>query len=205
MTTSLFTTPTTELQAVNMMLENIGESPVSNLNDAGLGDVAVAKDMLGRVNREVQSRGWSWNTDYNYALARDTNNQVPIPANALEVDSDSNDAWMDVVVRGGFLWDRFNKRFTFDNSVRCRITWLLEFESLPEAARNFIAIKAARQFAKAMLGTEAASRLTQEDEMRSDGQLTNQEARTSSANMLNDSYSASQVLDRDPHAFFPLG
>jgi hypothetical protein len=202
MATLLFTTPTTELQAVNLMLESIGETPVSSLTDAGLGDVAIAKNALSRVNREVQSRGWTWNSDYQYPLARDVDNKIPVPVNALEVDTDGSSATIDVVVRGGYLWDRYNKRFTFDAAVKCSIIWLFEYESLPEAARNYIAVLASRRFAKAVLGTEEASRLTLEDEMTAWAALVNNECRTGDANMLNDNYSAAQVLQREPHEWW---
>jgi hypothetical protein len=201
MSTLLFTTPTTELQAVNLMLEGIGEAPVSDLSDAGLGDVAIAKDVLGTTSREVQTKGYHWNTDYEYQLARDADNKIPVTGAMLEVDPDGPDAFVDAVVRGGFLWDRKNKTFVFDRSLKCSITWLLEFESLPQAARHYIAVMAARRFAKALMGTEQASRLTAEDEERAEASLINHEAKTGDANMLNDNYSAAQVLDRDPHSF----
>lgn len=198
MATLLFTAPTTELQAVNLMLESIGESPVSSLADAGLGDVAIAKDILGRANREVQAKGWHWNRDYEYSMARDVDSKIPVGSSILEIDSDGSSASLDVVVRGGFLWDRGNKRYTFDAAITCSVTWLLEFESIPEAARNYIAVLASRRFAKAALGTEEASRLSVEDEISAWASLVNNEARTGDANFLNDNYSAASILARGP-------
>jgi len=203
--TFLFTTPTSELQAVNLMLEGIGEAPVSDLANSGLGDVAIAKDVLGAVNREVQTRGFSWNTDYEYQLARDGDNKIPVTDAMLEVDPDGPDASVDAVVRGGFLWDRKDKTFIFTKSLKCSIVWLFEFASLPQAPRHYIATVAARRFAKAVMGTEQASRLTLEDEQTAWSALINNECRTGDANMLNDSYSAAQVIDRDPHSFWILG
>jgi hypothetical protein len=205
MSTFLFTAPTTELQAVNLMLESIGEAPVSTLSSSGLGDVTLAKDILGSANREVQSKGWSWNTDYQYQMALDGDNKIPVAPNVLEIDTDGGDSYVDVVLRGGFLWDRANKTFVFDRAVKCSITWLLEFESIPQPARHYISVVAARRFAKAALGSEEASRLTAEDEISAWSSLHNMEARTGDANMLNDNYSASQVLDRDPNSFWILG
>ena len=47
------TTPTTELEAVNIMLSTIGEAPVNNL-DSGLVDAETAETILKNVSRDVQ-------------------------------------------------------------------------------------------------------------------------------------------------------
>ena len=56
----------TELEAVNMMLMTIGEYKVNDLiNLAGRSDAAIAKDILTNTSRAVQSKGWTFNTDFN--------------------------------------------------------------------------------------------------------------------------------------------
>lgn len=204
MSTYLVTTPTTELQAINTMLESIGEAPVSDLSDTGLGDVAVAKNFLGRSLREVLSKGWDFNTDYQYPMALDGDSKIPVASNVLEIDPDGNYAHMDVVVRGGFLWDRYNKRYTFDSAITCHIVWLFEFASLPEAARRYITVLAARRFAKSVLGEDAATRMSVEDEETAWALLMNHECRVGAHNMLNASYSVANILERGAHSGYTV-
>ena len=61
------TTPTTELEAVNIMLSTIGEAPVNNL-DSGLVDAETAETILKNVSRDVQSHGWNFNSEPDYTL-----------------------------------------------------------------------------------------------------------------------------------------
>ena len=60
-------TLTTELEAINKVLQMSGEAPVSST----VGQVGIAKqaqDALNSASREVQSEGWSFNTDYEKTL-----------------------------------------------------------------------------------------------------------------------------------------
>ena len=50
---------TTELDAVNIMLNTIGESPVNSLDDGlPVADAAIARSVLREVTIDVQSPGW---------------------------------------------------------------------------------------------------------------------------------------------------
>ena len=53
---------TTKLEAVNTMLSVIGEAPVSSLDTNATGDVAIAKNILDEVLKEVPTRGESRKT-----------------------------------------------------------------------------------------------------------------------------------------------
>ena len=67
------TTPvvaSSELEAVNFMLDTIGEAPVSSIEGSGLVDVKIAVNTLAMVSRQVQVEGWAFNTDFNYLLAK---------------------------------------------------------------------------------------------------------------------------------------
>jgi hypothetical protein len=60
--------PMTDLEAVNRMLaQHRSGSPVNTLEVPGVGDVADAKRHLNEALRDVQTVGYSWNTDYGFA------------------------------------------------------------------------------------------------------------------------------------------
>ena len=51
------TTVTTKLEAINVMLTAIGESPVNTITSSTTTDVSIAIQILDNVSREVQSVG----------------------------------------------------------------------------------------------------------------------------------------------------
>ena len=77
------TTPVTELEAINIMLAAIGESAVSSLENATTVEVTQAKSLLSNVNREVQQKGWHFNTEWDVTISRNASNQLPLGSNIL--------------------------------------------------------------------------------------------------------------------------
>ncbi len=191
---------TTELDAVNQMLDVIGEAPVTSVDDTGLVDAAMARDLLRRVSREVQGRGWHWNTDHDVELLPTSPlpGNVLVPVDALRIDP--ADPTVDAVARGNRLWDRKNLTFGWSQSVKVHIVRLLPFEDMPEAARSYIALRAARQFQDRRIGSETRNGFNERDEVRALVTLENADAETSDASMAN-SPSVARVLNR----WSPLG
>lgn len=163
-----YETPTTELEAVNAMLHSIGESPVVTIDDDTDPlpvDVDIAVRVLRSVNREVQVRGWSFNVEEEYPLSRDGDNYLPLPTNALHVDPDGAYASRDGIVRGSRLYDKENHSFVWDTNITATIKFLLPFEELPEAARNYIAVRASRRFQAGAVGSQILQSFTEADEV----------------------------------------
>lgn len=167
------TQATTILDAVNVMLRSIGEAPaVSLLEGGGHVDVESAHGTLMEVNRQVQGQGWHFNTDTNWEIAPEVNTGfVRLPYNTLTVDEirDSAVAYShgyDIVQRGLRLYDRAKHTFALHRPVSVDITMLLSFEDLPQYARTYITIRAARKFAQDELGSAEVSRFSAEDEER---------------------------------------
>ena len=139
-------TPTTELEAVNECLENIGQAPVSTVT-GNLGvDTQIALNFVRKVNRELQSKGWHWNTEINYPLTPSVMGDIILPSNILSVDSTGEDAHRNVVQRGQRLYDKEGRSYTFTQPLRVEMTLGLPFEEIPETARRYIALRAARIF-----------------------------------------------------------
>ena len=78
----------TELDAVNSVLANIGQSPVNSLTDNSV-DIGLATRHLGNSSRELQLRGWSFNTDDKYSLTPDSSTEkIAITSTMLSVEID---------------------------------------------------------------------------------------------------------------------
>ena len=60
-------TPTSELDAINVMLSGIGESPINSLNEL-TSDVSMARNILLETSKELQLEGFSWNTEDDYRI-----------------------------------------------------------------------------------------------------------------------------------------
>jgi hypothetical protein len=174
---------TTELDAVNICLHTIGEQPVSTLIATGLSDVAIAKTVVAEQNRRFQAKGWDFNTDLDYALALDLNNKCPVPPNALRIDTSRVH---NLVQRAGFFWDRDDNTFTLTNTVYADIVRYLPYEDMPESARYYVALKAARIFQKRMLGDDSIEVFTEKDEFEAKADFHDSEQSSANRGMLRD-------------------
>jgi hypothetical protein len=193
---SISLTPTTTLEAVNQCLFAIGESPVNTVEDSGLVDAVVALRTLGNVSREVQQKGWHWNTEINFSLAPDTDGFLQLPASTLKVDSVGSDQSVDVVQRGNRLYDRANHTYVFSRPLTVELVVMLAFEEIPEAARNYIALRAARRFQQNSVGSTELAGFQSNDEVRALVDLQNAEAETQDYRMLDDNDDVARVLMR---------
>ena len=98
---------TTELEAVNIMLAAIAEAPINSLTGLLPVDAVTAQSTLTEFNKEVQSEGWSFNTETDVTLTRDGSNQISLPSNVLRVDANIHQhPTIDPIQRGLKLYDR---------------------------------------------------------------------------------------------------
>lgn len=191
-------TPTTELDAINAMLSTIGEAPVNTVEDNGIVDAVIARQILRATSREVQARGWHFNTEKNFPLTPDDQGHLMLPSTVLRCDTVGLDADVDVVVRGNRLYDRRKHTFKFSKGLKVDLVVLLSFDELPEAARNYITVRSSRIFQERLVGSESLSRFNTQDELRAKVVLEDYEAETADYNMLTDSYSVARILNRLP-------
>jgi hypothetical protein len=158
-------TPMTELDAVNAMLETIGQPPVSTLSGALALETSIAVDVLNSISREVQNVGWYFNTAYDVSFPLDNNNQAPVSSDALDVTITSHN---NIIQRGTYLFDLEEQTNVLDPSTQGNIKGttvnFLAFTDIPQAARSYITIKAARLFQKKVMGSADLDNLSQADE-----------------------------------------
>ena len=164
------TARSTELEAVNVILSTIGESPLNSLSGSLPVDGTVAKNVLSEVAREVQSAGWHFNTQYKVDLTRDANNKVPVGTDVVRVQLNKkyDKSSYDVVQRGTYLFNLAKNSETFDQDfTENTLIYLLDFDKLPEQARRYITIRSARVFHDRTLGANTLHKFSSEDEARS--------------------------------------
>ena len=139
----------TKLEAVNIVLDAIGESPVSSLT-SGLPDAEAAESKLDEVRVEILSRGWHQNIEKDVTLKRDANNEILLSNIYLRVDSTGADKSINVVQRYSNgkrkLFDIKNRSYTFTNDLVVDIIVDIPFDELTVELQNYIAARAARKF-----------------------------------------------------------
>lgn len=194
-------TPTTELEAVNECLENIGQAPVSTIaGDLGV-DAQIALNFVRKTNRQLQSQGWYWNTEDAYVLTPNGDGDILLPANTLSVNPAGNDYLRNLVQRGSRLYDKDNFTFTFTKSVQVNLTLGLDFTDLPETARRYIALRAARQFQDRIEGQSDQG--DAEDEVMAMADLKADQLRVERSNALTDNWTTASTLRRHAFGYIP--
>tara|TARA_Y100001973_G_C5191688_1_gene331392 strand:- start:179 stop:817 length:639 start_codon:yes stop_codon:yes gene_type:complete len=170
---------TTELDAVNTILSAVGEPPITSLSDPKNADAAIAQNVLTEITREIQTMGWHFNTQYNVAFQPDASKQIVLAENIVRIDlvdhgivtqnvtknSTVTDT-RDITQRGDKLFDRTNNTYDFETEVVATVIYLLDFTELPEPARRYATIKAARVFQDRMVGSQKHHMFSREDETR---------------------------------------
>ena len=100
---------TTKLEAVNIMISVIGESPVNTLGGTSVPVTVIQSvQVLDETNKAIQSEGWHFNTEYDYPLIPDAStSKITLPVNTLKIDLDPEIYTdTDPVQRGLKLYDR---------------------------------------------------------------------------------------------------
>ena len=130
---------TTELACINIMLAAIGEAPINSLVGTLPVDVKIAQTTLTEVNKEVQSEGWSFNTEIDVTLTRDASKQIALPQDVLRVDANIHQhPTIDPIQRGLKLYDRLNNKFEFDEDLICTVIYLRTYTGQDEVRARAI-------------------------------------------------------------------
>ena len=131
-------------------------------------DVAIALNTLREVSREVQAEGWTFNKEFNFPITPDSNNQIIIPNNVLQIDL-NQDAVVnlnrDAVKRGNKLYDRTAHSYTWeDETVYVDITWYYDWENIPTPVQAFIVARAASIVSSRIIGDTNQYQMLQQKE-----------------------------------------
>ena len=168
-----------KLRAVNEILFTIGESPVNTL-ESGLADAALAERVLDDMSRQIQLTGWHGNTLYEFVINRNVALQIPLPINALKVDtvnprsgrnegSPTPSGHIDAAMRLSadktlyLLFDVDNNRETWPNnsSLTVDMVLYLDWDELTPALQLYIEKVASRRFQSGAMASKVLYATTQ--------------------------------------------
>lgn len=199
------TVKTTTLTAVNSMLSTIGEAPVNSLT-SGLVDAETAETVLNEVSRDVQGMGWNFNSERDYGVNYVTDATSPdfgkvvlndsiIRADIAQTETKSRSSKNEYIQRGSVMYDKLNQTDIINKNLKLDVVVLLDFEVLPEVARRYITIKAARLFQERVVGSDNLSAMNRADEQQAFFVLKEMESDNGDYNIFDD-YGTARVLDR---------
>ena len=187
---------TTELEAINIMLAAIAEAPINSLTGTLPVDAVTAQSTLAEINKEVQSEGWSFNTEIDVTLTKDGSDHISLPANVLRVDANiQQHPTIDPIQRGLKLYDRQNNKYEFDEDLICTVVYFRDFDEITEQASRYINIKAARVFVDRLVGDQGLRTYTELDEIRARTILTETDYANADHNLLRGDPSLTSIFD----------
>lgn len=174
------------------MLSAVGEPPISNINSQRA-DAKIAIKVLDEILREVLSYGWYWNTEENVELTPDSSGHIYVNDNISRLDTDTGDT--NVVLRGNRVFNMDSASYSFSDKLT--VTWvvMLDWTDMPEEARRYCMIRAARVYQDRIVGSEKHHTFNQQDEIFALAKLRSLEYNVADYNML-DNTMAKQIMGR---------
>lgn len=157
-----------KLNMINDSLLSIGETPFAEgtiVDTLPLGtDGETAKRLVEATMVEVQSRGWYFNTDYNFRLLPDNNGFITMPPNTLRIDFGNSSNKHQYTQKNGSIYDYLNQTFLISDTLEAGVVWLVDYSDLPPEAYEYISLRAARKFQQKAVGSTETDGFTLRDE-----------------------------------------
>jgi len=180
----------TKLDAVNIVLNAIGETPVSSLT-SGLPDAESAESKLDGTIKEVLSKGWHQNLERSIVMSRNKDGEIVVPRQYLRVDTVGRDESINVVIRKQSgkrkLFDVANYSYKISKDVVVDAIIEIEFDALTFELQNYIAMRAARKFQESAMGSAALDGFAVRQEQEAYAALMDAEAESEDNNILRNS------------------
>lgn len=162
------TADSTKLELVNSMLSAVGHARTSDI-DSSAPTVILAVQILDQVDREVQARGWYWNSEYEVEIQKNGSDQYELPLSVFRIEESPLTARRTsnfglgtdhfYIKLGSLVYDTISRTSTFaDGPDSISLDWIVrrDFEDIPESARQYIGARAARQLFRRLRGAESS-------------------------------------------------
>ncbi len=174
------------LQAVNIMLGHIQQSPVSSLSGNKTARTLMAEDLLDTQTKAVQMLSYDFNKLEHYPLYPNEDKEIILPGNVLKVDVcrdyfDGNR----YVQRGNRLYDKTLNTYKIGRYLEVNIILELDFEDLPEPVKWYVVMQASNKFVSQVKDDKNKVAYTQQEVFEAKQTLDEYEAECGKYNILN--------------------
>ena len=182
----------TELSAVNSILGSIGQSPINTLTVSGGIDplanpeISIIVNILSETNKNVQSSGWHFNTQYNIEKSPDSSGHFEVPADAIayDVSDGQSDRFQDVTRRDGKIYDLIRDTNVFEGDMKFDYVKLLKFDDVPPPVQRYIIARAAVRAASQLVSNTELVKLLKQEETQTQAAAMEYECQHSDANYM---------------------
>ena len=171
------------LSAVNIVLSNIGQAPVTVVDDNDNAMVNMASNIIDEVTNSLQAEGWTFNTERAYPFTPDTDGNIFIPDNVLQLDGGYLSE-NDLVLRQGKLYNKRTHSYEFTKKQELDVVWLVDFDDMPDAFKNYVAMRAANLFAGRAVGSQEAVKFGEREEFAARASMLEYETQQGDYSML---------------------
>lgn len=141
-----------QLDAVNIVLRNLGENPLASL-EVQYPTLDIVLPALDEALVEILAEGWWFNTRYRITLSPDINGEVPVPAGTLAFYPEDNS----ITFEGTRLIDKDTGSPVLNKQVNGKLVSYIEFVDVPTFAQYAITYKAAYQVYTSDSGEDSTS------------------------------------------------
>ena len=165
---------TTLLEAVNVLLANIGEAPVATIEDEQNSEAGVAERTLLELHKEGQTRGWTLNREESFRFLRDVStDEIVVPPNVASFTTDRFQWGHRFQLRGQRVYDKENRSYEIPDMayLEADVILFLSWDEVPEAYNRWVTTRASRVFSERVLASDVVSKSTAEQEQRAWAEL----------------------------------
>ena len=185
------------LEAVNIMLTQAGQTPVTSLSSDASADTTVAEQILDQATLDAQLRGLA-NNYYKLTIQPDAvTKEITLPAGTMRFDVISypgNDRI--VVSRNGKLFSPERGAFTFDEEIEVCVFTELAWDDIELAVRRSIAATAAARYGQVVNGDAGVMRRLYQEEQDFRGVAKSADVRSRQRNIYDSSREAFNARNR---------
>lgn len=144
----------TEIDAINQILSAIGSDPVNTLEDSTDIDVINARRLLKATSRNVQRKGWDFNTATRTYTPDETMHRILWDDNIISLTSNDGNTY---VKRNKYLYDMTNGTYNFTAPIEVTVIYGIDFDDLPDCFKNYITARTAIDFQTRYFGESSVS------------------------------------------------
>ena len=143
-----------ELDAINYILSAIGSSPVTTLENSMDIDVINARNLLEKVSRDIQRKGWDFNTYTRILSPVVGTHRIPWGRGIISLHSTDGNTY---VKRGDWLYNMTQGTYEFPHPITVEIIEGVDYDDLPDAFKTYVTAKTAVDFHARYFGDASIS------------------------------------------------
>ena len=140
---------TTKTDAINTMLSSIGYAPVNNIDDDTDVDVANAIRMLDHFSRDIQRKGWDYNTIKRTYNPDTLTKRIRWDETLISWKADDGNTY---VKKDNYFYDTANDTFEFTQPITLTAIIAVDFSDLPDCFKNYITARASVSYQARYMG-----------------------------------------------------